>query len=348
MAEKASQKSKFILFSLSITILFFFFLEIIARFLGFSERIRLHPLDSEFGWRMERESHRFTPAGDKAQYLLIGDSITYYHSEKPDSFTQRLFQEYHQPVINLSGVGYSTGQELLILEAYKNHLPQIKTVVLNFCVFNDFIDNHSPLAFHGYIKRPLFTFEGEQLNRQKTKISYSNGSYFLHWFRDQTGTYYLIAKVLRSLNLIPQSIIEQSLGKKMFDTPPPTKEEWEPYFEASKKGMPVTRAILEQMNHFVTQDMKIDFLVLIHPTAYHTKEWDSYQLKPEVKDFFTHTPYKTYDLGCFYKANNIAVEEALLDRPGHLLYSGHFALAKWLDQYFRGNIHFPECFISRP
>jgi hypothetical protein len=337
MDEPNSDKKQFC-FALLVIFVFFLFLEITARFLGFADRIRLHPLDTDFGWRMEKPSHGFTPAGARAKYILLGDSITYLHSEQADSLTQRLVREYHQPIINLSGIGYSTIQEFILLKTYQKSLPEVKKVILNFCVFNDFVDNITPKAFNGYIQRP-----------QRTKpIQYSSWDYFLHWFRDQTGTYYLLAKILRKLDLIPHSIIDQTLEKKRFDAPPPTQKEWDQYYNEVQKGLPVTREVLQELNSFVTKEMNAELIVLLHPSAYYPDDWNPFALKPEIKTFFSQFPFAVYDLGCFYQANHFDPQKILWDRPGHLFYSGHFAVARWLDEYFRGTVHFPECLQSSP
>jgi len=123
--------------------------------------------------------------------VILGDSITYGNSRIGTSISQTLEKKGHK-ALNLSVIGYGTDQEYLSLKQEIPKSPRVKYVVLNFCLFNDFVDNTSPVhPFDGYRPKPFFEKGPNGLQLIKDHINYRFPDYMIHFLRQRSGTVYL-------------------------------------------------------------------------------------------------------------------------------------------------------------
>lgn len=314
-------------------------LEILSRFMGYGRQPPF-PLDDTLGWRMKPASWSFTPAPERAELVLLGDSITYLDAQRANSFTQLLVKAGRE-VVNISGVGYGTDQELLFLQENAARLPRVKTVVLNFCVTNDFIDNgHGFYSQNSNIAKPNFEIQNGKLQRQPFKITRRERFYRAS---HQLGLTYLLQDGLERAGILqPSKTLLGGMADNNVDAPL-SLEVWQAYHQSMLRGFPVTAALIRDLNDYVQRLWHGRLLVVIHPGFYVPPGTKPFTLTPELKRFFQDLHLDAYDMGCLYETQGLGYRAIATDKVGHLRAVGHQATALVISGYLDGKIPQPAC-----
>jgi len=158
---------------------FFLALEFIARHFQFARNNprNWYLLDDDLGFKTYQESHHFTKNNKEAEILMVGDSILYNPLREGFSATPRLINRGHR-VIELSAGNYGTTQEWVLVKRHQKKLPRLKTVILNFCLFNDFLDNAPPENPRDIIPpRPYYELTQGKLQFHYEHINYQAKDY---------------------------------------------------------------------------------------------------------------------------------------------------------------------------
>ncbi len=344
MLSSKRRAARILAFYLLTTLGFIALVEGLARLGGFEQRL-LYPLDERLGWRMVVPSERFTPFGRDAEVVLLGDSLGYLDIEQPFSYTQQLVRSGIK-ALNLSVLGYGDDQEFLSLQFHAKDLPKVKLVVLDFCLFIDFIDNVSatdPLL--GYPRKPYFIVQDEQLVLKE--VHYNALDYVLHFMKENSATYIFLIEGLVKLHLIPSTEERMEKINSWQLTRELTMEKYQPYHEHLLRGFPVTAKILLAMRRFVEEQLHAKFVVLLYPSGYHPDPRAYLALSPEFKTFFSALNMNIYDLGCFYRREGLKYTDVAKDMSGHLTPQGHSEVAQVIKEIVSHRLSHPECLLSK-
>ena len=135
------------------------------------------------GYRGPLHPYEKTPG--KTRLVMLGDSITFGTRVRDyETFSALLEQRSARyEVVNLAVEGYSTDQELLVLETEGlRYHPDV--VVLNVCVANDPFENFLP----GRLPRPKphFTWNGRQLVLHGDHLRLSPPRRVIQWLGDES------------------------------------------------------------------------------------------------------------------------------------------------------------------
>lgn len=272
--------------SLLISVFFLGSLEFLARFRGFKPK-NYYPLDSHLGWRMKRDALSFTNFDKNAKVLLLGDSITYLEGHEPHSFTQQLANNHSIPTINLSGNGYSTDQEYLMLQNHLYKYPQVKLVVLNFCLYNDFIENiiyryKNP----EYPPKPYFEVASGQLILRRGDLHYSFYHDFLNFIKNRSAIYYYVHAW--KIKFWPLEPLDPHLEhiKNSWKEEEPSEDQRQSHLTLSIEGMPITQALLKNMRAKVENEMGGKLITLLHPTHFYFTKKAYFNLPEKNENIF--------------------------------------------------------------
>ncbi|ANM30135.1 hypothetical protein ABI59_11950 [Acidobacteria bacterium Mor1] len=321
-------------------------LEIGGRLAGFRPET-WSALDDRLGYRMSEPSQRFPVEAERADVLLLGDSITYPGypvADTKQSFADLLAGKGYE-VINLSGIGYGTDQQLLLLERHLDELPPVHTVVVNFCLFNDFIDNVNEVNPHdGFRPKPYFELVDDELAYRGDHLKFSTMDRFSLWVRQRSGAVYLIRRLLgmdrkqdrsapSGAAAAPRRFRAQLTGGA------PAAPAYAAYRERVVAGLPVTRSLLQRIRDIAGERLGAQrFVVMLHPTGYKPESRPLLSLDDELADYFakiaedTNSPMiGSVDLGCIYELDGVTYEQAAFDRVGHLTVEGHARVADEIE-----------------
>ena len=321
-------------------------LEIGGRLAGFRPET-WSTLDDRLGYRMSEPSQRFPVETERADVLLLGDSITYPGypvAGTKQSFADLLAGKGYE-VINLSGIGYGTDQQLLLLERHLEELPPVDTVVVNFCLFNDFIDNGNEVNPHdGFRPKPYFELVDGQLAYRGDHLSFGSMDRYSLWVRQRSGAVYLIRRLLgmdrkpdrstaSSDEAAPRRYRAQLTGGA------PSAQTYAAYRQRVLAGLPVTQALLTRIRDLVAEHLDTGrFVVLLHPTGYKPESQASFAMDTELANYFANIAERTdspkigsIDLGCIYELDGVTYEQVSFDRVGHLTVEGHARVADEIE-----------------
>lgn len=317
-------------------------LEIAARVVGFQPQT-WSTLDPDLGYRMVRPStHWPVPEAD---IVLLGDSITYV-LRKIATFSA-LLSDAGYGVVNLSGIGYGTDQEYLLLTRHLQDLPPVEWVVLNFCLFNDFIDNGNSVNPHdGFRPKPYFSVDGGRLEAHQDHLRVDPVRKTLYFVNQRWTGHYLLRLGLSKLGLLPDA----SRDPKHFTFRPLlplTREENYAIYQLSVvRAFDVTRALLERLRSVAEAELGAGFLVLLHPTAAVPEGRSPFEPAPPIRDFFGSLDMPVYDLGCHYEARQLNFEDIAIDPIGHLTQLGHTEVADVVESFVTGIGVRRECLLA--
>jgi len=335
-------------FIVGIPLFFFIVLEILLRQFGFPHRhLKLGVVDAEMGWIMNPPSQTFSPPTGKPDLIFVGDQLVYEDAFNPRHFIQLLQKDYHRKILTLAGNGYGTDQELIQLDNLKQELPHSALVVLNFNLFDDFIDNQSRNFSHtGFPPKPFFELNGKQLMIKKGHVS---DNLFYFWaliLQDHCATYDFLKTVLRGLHVITDKHLQLAPQQTDLKTPPPSPEQVAAYLTRVQQSFPITGRLLKEMNQLVEKSLRSKLIILVHPHGYREKDTDVFEMDPSIQKFFKDLKLKVYDLGCLAKKKSFLYQDYALDRTGLLRKEGHLGFTIFLDELIQGKVSHPECFFN--
>ena len=117
----------------------------------------------------DREFSAEKPAGKK-RILVLGDSFTFGTGvEQEETFPKVLERRLGQEAFNWGVAGYSTDQELLLLEKEGlRYRPDL--VILALYLGNDLMDNLLPYPSEADRAKPFFVLEGTRLNLKNVPV----------------------------------------------------------------------------------------------------------------------------------------------------------------------------------
>jgi len=338
---------KNLLISFLATIIFFGILEGLAYWYGFRKQ-GWDYLDSELGWKMKYPTENFTENPSEAKIVILGDSIAYGNINSGKSISQVL-ENKGFPSVNLSAIGYGTDQEFLYLKRFSSKIPKVKLIVLSFCLFNDFLDNGSPVnPFDGLRTKPYFELENNQLVIRKEHFNYRSIDYTTYYLRQHSGTVYFMVRAFQILKILPSKYPERLKLSWWLNEPGPDAQTWKKYLKRRDKGFPITKPILQEMNKFIKEKWNADFLILLHPFSYYPDGRDPLLLDESMVQYFGSMDMNIFDLGCFFKSRKLAFADIAYDRMGHLVSESEAMIAEWIGRYFQNSLTQEQCFVSRP
>jgi hypothetical protein len=236
---------------------------------------------------------------------MIGDSITFAMGEPAPG------------TVNLSGVGFGTDQELILLERHLADLKKVGRVVLNFCLSNDFIDNVSAVNPHdGFRLKPYFTLEGDELTFHREHLRVSGWDRTMLWFNQRSGAVFFLRKLLARQ---PAPSPSDPFRFQRYDDSP---EQWQRYDALRDSSLPVTRRLLERMARTVEDRLQARFAVLVFPSNYPRPAANPLQMPEKVRAFFAGFDFPVEDLGCHAAQRGLAFRDVAYDPLGHLTQRG--------------------------
>jgi len=261
-------------------------------------------LDADLGYRM-RYPRFVPPAPDRVDLVLIGDSITFAMGRPPPG------------TVNLSGVGFGTDQELILLERHLADLKNVNRVVLNFCLFNDFIDNASAVNPHdGFRPKPYFTLEGDELTLHREHLRVSGWDRAMLWINQRSGAMFFLRKLLARQRAPSPS--DPFLFQRYVDSP--SAEQWQKYDTLRDSSLPLTRRLLQRMARTVEDRLHARFAVVVFPSDF--SAINPLQMPEKVRAFFSGFEFPAEDLGCHVARRGLAFRDVAYDRVGHLTERG--------------------------
>jgi hypothetical protein len=263
-------------------------------------------LDADLGYRM-RHPRFVPPAPDRVDLVLIGDSITFAMGKPPPG------------TVNLSGVGFGTDQELILLERHLADLKRVDRVVLNFSLSNDFIDNVSVVNPHdGFRAKSYFTLEGDELTLHREHLRASAWDRMLLWISQRSGAVFYVRMLLapqRAPSASDPFRFQGFVGS-------PSNELRRRYESLLDASLPLTRRLLLRMAHTVEERLQARFAVLVFPSNY----WPAanpLQMPVTLRAFFAGFDFAVEDLGCHAARSGLAYRDVAYDPFGHLTQRGN-------------------------
>jgi hypothetical protein len=256
--------------------------------------------------------HPYEKTPGKTRLVMLGDSIAFGTRVRDfETFSALLEQRSaRDEVVNLAVEGYSTDQELLVLEAEGlRYHPDV--VVLNVCVANDPFENFLP----GRLPRPKphFTWDGRQLVLHDDHLRLSPARRALQWLADESH----LANRLR--DLLP--FASQS---SLF---PPVRAEWQRFDRSAANELTVQLACRV---HEVSRRGGAELLVLLHPD-----ELSFEHLSPvatRLHSALRNRGIRVEDLGQVYRAAGLSYKQVAIDQGGHLTPLGHHFVAEEIER----------------
>lgn len=295
---------RFILWSVTPALLLLALFEGLGYWRGF-EPETWAVLDADLGYRM-RHPRFVPPAPDPVDLVMIGDSITFAMG-KPAPGT-----------VNLSGVGFGTDQELILLERHLADLKRVDRVVLNFSLSNDFIDNVSAVNPHdGFRPKSYFTLEGDGLELHREHLRVSGWDRTLLWLNQRSGSVFLV----RELSGRGRASSRSEPFRFQGDADLPSDEQWQRYDTLRESSLPLTGRLLERMARTVEDRLRARFAVLVFPSNYPPAE-NPLQMPEKVRAFFAGFDFPVEDLGCHAARRGMAYPDLAYDPLGHLTQRG--------------------------
>jgi hypothetical protein len=252
--------------------------------------------------------HPTTRVPGMKRVLMIGDSIAFGAGVRDNETFSALLEERDPDleIVNLSVGGYGTDQELLKLEheglRYKPDL-----VILNFCLFSDFIDNSLPSSlWDARQPKPFFIWDGHRLVLHDAHVRLTVLRRTTQWLADNSHLYNRVRQLL-DLREPPR---ERGVGRAR-------GAQVRRHFEAAAE---LTFRLIRRMDELVRESGG-RFLVVIHPDR------DDYAHPTRFLRAFCKAPLlegiPIVDLGERYRAAGLTFEQLSLDGAGHLTRYGH-------------------------
>jgi hypothetical protein len=271
------------------------------------------------GYRGREHSRTRTPG--RTRVVMVGDSIGYGAGvEDGETFSALLDSAERQlEVVNLSVGGYGTDQELIALEERGlSYAPEV--VVLNFCLFSDFVDNSLPSAlFDARQPKPYFTWDGRTLTRHDAHVQLGAPRKLAQWMADES---HLFNRLVGALGLAK---------------PPRQPGVWMDRKAAVMSNLPpaveLTFAMIRRLNE-VSRAAGARFVVAIHPDELAYKHRSRALQKFCGARALDGIPI--LELGQRYRERGLAFDQIALDEPGHLTLLGHRVAAESLERALRG------------
>ncbi len=126
-------------------------------------------LDYNVSYQIGEDGFRYTPEQKKADWLVLGDSFTFgVGVEDNQTFVYHLNQKMTEGWKNLAVAGYSTDQELLLLQSQDTS--KIKGILLVIYLGNDLVDNLLAWPIQANFPKPYFILEHQQLKIQNQPV----------------------------------------------------------------------------------------------------------------------------------------------------------------------------------
>jgi hypothetical protein len=269
-------------------------------------------------WKGYRgREHEYAKSPGRLRVVMVGDSIGYGAGvEDDETFSALLETRGVKPeVVNLSVGGYGTDQELIALEE-RGLRYQPDVVVLNFCLFSDFIDNALPSAlFDARQPKPYFTWDGQKLVKHDAHVRLGAARKTAQWLADES---HLFNRVVGALGLAKpprQPGVWMDRRADVMANLPPAAD--------------LTFHLIRRMND-VAAAAGARFVVVIHPDQYaYTHE------RSRLLQKFCGAPLlggmSVVEMGERYRERGLRFEDWALDEPGHLTHLGHQIAAETME-----------------
>jgi len=320
-------------------------------------------LDDELGYTMRVPTQSFPV--QRADLIVLGDSLSYPGypvAGTEESFVDRL-RDSGLSTVNLSGIGYGTDQELLLLKRHLAELPAVPHLVVNFCLFNDLIDNGNEVNPHdGFRPKPYFELENGRPVYRGDHLDFSALDRFSLYVRQRSGAVYLLRRVL-GLERLPEPD-RQTPGPsserrfRVWHTGrAPDQATYVRHLAQSRKGIPVTEALLGELGRIAAEQLASELALFLHPSGHQPAGESPWQLDPAVRAMVVRLNreaagdgrvFTAYDMGCHYRQEELPYATISFDRVGHLTRRGHAEVARAIGGWVRGEPIHPECDVPLP
>jgi hypothetical protein len=266
--------------------------------------------------------HDYRAAAGRTRVLLLGDSIAYGAGVKDGETFSMLLEARHPQldVVNLAVGGYGTDQELIQLDRVGlRYHPDV--VILNFCLFSDFVDNAlSQALFDARQPKPFFTWDGHALVKHDDHLKLTFPRKLAQWLSDYSHLY----NRLRVFLGVPREPRQPGV--------------WIDRMDAVMKNLPpaadLTFRLIRRMDE-QARSFGAKFVLLIHPDRFGFRHRSSLLRK------LCRTPLlegiSVVEMGERYRAQGLDFDQIALDSPGHLSRAGHEAAADAIASLLSGS-----------
>lgn len=313
--------------------------EIVERRQGFRIEDDWWLLDRDLGYRMREASDVLPPQGP-VDHVILGDSIPYPDGIR-DGFA-KLLAGQGRKLVNLSASGYGNDQELLLLRRWSPAIGSVRTLVLSFCVYNDFIDNVSAANPHdGYRPKPYFSLEDGALVLHDEHLSHSPLTPFALFLRRHSATLAALRGGLQRGGVL--EVPEPEHGRRL------REQSREEYLRWQATGFEVTRALLDEIARHARDEMGAErVLVLAHPSEFASADSTGLTLVPAVRRALARVDADVLDMSCWYRARRIPYRSISFDWIGHLTDMGNHEVAGAIWAWWEHDVEriAPGCFLT--
>lgn len=308
----------------------------------------LHTYSEVYGWELRRgirlpipggwitidgDGHRTSAAGTAAagrpRLLSLGDSVA-FGLEVDDQATlaaqlRRLVPD--TDVVDLSVPGYGTDQELLKLEREGLALaPQ--TVLLNFCLANDLVDNALPaFLYDGVHPKPFFRLEGGALRLHAEHLRLAPAARTALWLSEHSILFNLI-----SPGRAGQVLAARAEGRGEENV------HWQTRYNETMAHPEPLVALAARLVEAMAERARAAgarFVVVCHPTRRSFAEGHA-PLEGELCDRLAAAGVVFVSLADRYRARGLAFSDLATDGLGHLSEKGHRAAAEAIRDVLAG------------
>ncbi len=267
------------------------------------------------------------PRAGRRRVLILGDSIAFGAGvDDRETFAQRLQSVGSGfEVANLSVSGYGTDQELRQLEQEGFDLTP-DAVVLNFCVFNDYVDNMLESYLHDEgTPKPYYVLRKGELELQDAHLQ---RSWTMRLGMDLRERSHLVSALM--LLTLPATRADA-----MPTAAPP--EHWvsrrNRVLENLGLAADLTTRLIARMGG-LCRARRIDFLVLLHPDR-EAYMGEAKLVTPLESPSLESGGIRVVDLRRHYWAAGLEYELIAFDDIGHLTPTGHAFAAEMIRQELR-------------
>ena len=298
----------------------------------------LHTYSEVYGWELRRgirlaipqghisvdaDGHRVAESGasGRPRLLSLGDSVA-FGLEVDDGATlaaqlRRLVPD--TDVVDLSVPGYGTDQELLKLEREGLALAP-RTVLLNFCLANDLVDNALPtFLYDGVHPKPFFSLEGGALRLHAEHLRLAPAARTALWLSEHSILFNLI-----SPGRAGQVLAAHAEGRGEESVHWQTR-----YNEAMAHPEPLVALAAHLVEEMAGRARAAGarFVVVCHPTRRSFPAGPA-PLEGELRERLAAAGVDFVSLADRYRARGLAFSDLATDGLGHLSEKGHRAAAE--------------------
>jgi GDSL-like lipase/acylhydrolase family protein len=275
---------------------------------------------NRMGYRGPEHEYRKPPG--RMRILMLGDSIAYGAGVRDDETFSALLERRDPPfdVVNLAVGGYGTDQELIQL-TQKGLRYDPDVVILNFCLFSDFVDDAlSHALFDARQPKPFFTWDGQALVKHDDHLTLSFPRKLAQRLSDQSHFYNRLRVLLGAARAPRQPGV------------------WMERMAAVERNLPpaldLTFRLIRRMNEEAVRT-GARFFVLIHPDKV------AFRHRSKLLSKFCRTPLlegiSIIEMGERYRAKGLSFDQIAFDSPGHLNKVGHEAAADAIASLLSGS-----------